>query len=236
MVRISSISAWAILLFSPAFCAPFSPNPPVITRNVLAKRAEPATGDDFPDIGPRPTSLDKVEGAFNDAIELAAYALTQLAQDDNTILKHYFKEADKDKVKSVFQTLVGTSNTPKNPATGNEKLGNIFVQTVDAQNACSDGRTLAYMEDHNTDKPFIVLCPRAFSKKGVTAINGADPDKDSRYYLNCTDLVANGHVSYLMNSLGATLLHEYLYVLLNQARSTLKKCPFHPQHGHGTRS
>lgn len=90
------------LLLSPAFCAPFSPNAPVVARNVLAKRAVPDTGDDFPDTEPHPSNLDKVEAGFNDAIELASYALTELAQDDNTILKHYFNEGDKDEVKNVF--------------------------------------------------------------------------------------------------------------------------------------
>ncbi|KAL9117969.1 MAG: hypothetical protein Q9187_005488 [Circinaria calcarea] len=214
MVRIVLLLASASLLLSPAFCAPFSLNTPVIARNVLAKRAHPDTGDDFPDTEPHPNDLDKVEAGFNDAIELASYALTNLARNDNTILKHYFREGDKDKVKNVFQTIIGAKNTPEQPGTGNDKLGDIFVQTEDPKKRCKDGRTLAFMEDHNTDKPFIVLCPNAFKKKGVTAINGAenpaDDPKDLKFYIDCDDLYINGHVSYLMNSLGATLLHEYL--------------------------
>lgn len=214
MVRIVSFLACASLLLSPAFCAPFSPNAPVIARNVLAKRAEPNTGDDFPDTEPHPNNLDKVEAAFNDAIELAYYALNDLATKDNTILKHYFNEGDKDKVKNVFQTLIGTTHIPENPATGNDKLGHIFVQTKDPKGRCKGGRTLAFMEDFNTDKPFIVLCPNAFKKKGVTVIKGAEQPannpNDAKFYISCDELKANGHVSYLMNSLGATFLHEYL--------------------------
>lgn len=214
MIRIVSLLACANLLLSSAFCAPFSPNVPVVARNVLAKRAEPDTGDDFPDTKPHPNNLDKVEGGFNDAIELASYALTELAKNDNTILKHYFKEGDKDKVKNVFQTLIGPTHTPEKPATGNDKLGDIFVQTKDPKGRCKNGRTLAFMEDFNTDKPFIVLCPNAFKKKGVTPIKGADNPadnpKDAKFYIDCDELNANGHVSYLMNSLGATFLHEYL--------------------------
>ena len=213
MVRISSLLALVGLLPLCSSCAPFSPNPPAITRNVLSKRAEPSTGDDLPDIEPHPNALDKVEGGFRDAIELASYVLTELAKDDNTMLKHYFNEGDKDKVKSVFQTLIGPTNTPENPDTGNDKLGDIFVQTQDPNDRCTKG-TLAFMEDFETNKPFIVLCPNAFNKKGVTSINGADDIIDNpdnmKYYIDCNDLAINGHVSYLMNSLGATLLHEYL--------------------------
>lgn len=214
MIRIVSLLACASLLLSPVFCAPFSPNAPVVARNVLAKRANPDTGDDFPDTDPHPNNLDKVEAGFNDAIELAAYALTELARDDNTILKHYFNEGDKDKVKNVFQTLIGTTNTPEAPATGNDKLGDILIQTKDPNGRCKNGDTLAFMENFNTNKPFIVLCPNVFKKKAVTSLNGADnpadnPD-DAKFYIGCDELNANGHVSYLMNSLGATLLHEYL--------------------------
>ena len=60
-----------------------------------------------------------------------------------------------------------------------------------------------------------MLCPPAFNKKGVTYINGAenpaDNDVDAKFYIHCETLRANGHISYLMNLLGATLLHEYLH-------------------------
>lgn len=69
------------------------------------------------------------------------------------------------------------------------------------------------MNGHDTDNPYIVLCPDAFRKKAVTALNGADLG-DPAWYLTCDQLTGNGrNVSYLMNSLGATLLHEYTYEL-----------------------
>lgn len=213
MPRLVSWLAYASLLLSPAICAPFSPNAPVVARNILAKRTEPNTGDDLPDTEPHPNNLDKVEAAFNDALELASYALDNLSKDDNTILTHYFNEGDKDKVKSVFQAVIGPTNTGANPGTGNDLLGNILVQTQDPDGKCNGG-TLAYMDNYNTDEPFIVLCPIAFNKKGVTAIKGAenpaDNPVDAKFYIHCDDLKTNGHVSYLFNSLGATLLHEYL--------------------------
>ncbi|KAI4183438.1 MAG: hypothetical protein LQ346_006333 [Caloplaca aetnensis] len=62
---------------------------------------------------------------------------------------------------------------------------------------------------------YIILCPPAFNKKGVTAINGAenlaDNEDDVKFYIDCNTLNANGHISYLINSLGATMLYEYLY-------------------------
>lgn len=206
--------ACASLLLSSAFCAPFSPNAPVVARNTLAKRTEPSTGDDdFPDVEPHPNELDKVEGAFHDAVELISYALNDLKGKDNTIFLHYFNEGDKDNVRKVFETILGQTTVPLNPSTGNEMLKNLHVQKNDVDNLCGDGRTLAYTSGHETDTPYIVLCPNAFKKKGVTAINGAEnpadnPD-DAKFYIDCDELAANGHVSYLMNSLGATLLHEY---------------------------
>ena len=73
MIRIVSLLACASLLLSPAFCAPFSPNPPTIDRNTHAKRAEPNTGNDHPDVAPHPYPLEKAKKAFNDA-ELAPRA------------------------------------------------------------------------------------------------------------------------------------------------------------------
>ncbi|KAK4693733.1 hypothetical protein P7C71_g3720, partial [Lecanoromycetidae sp. Uapishka_2] len=191
-----------------------SPNAAVVTRNVLLKRTFPDTGVDFPDTEPHPNPLDQVETAFNDAAELASYVLTSI-DTDTTIYPHYFNEADRAGVKSVYTSILGTTAIPQNPSTGNDLLGNILVQRNDVENQCGNPRTLAYMADHNTQKPFIILCPNAFKKKAVTAMNGAeDPEdnpNDAKWYILCDDLNINGHVSYLMNSLGATMLHEYTH-------------------------
>lgn len=58
----------------------------------IVKRTEPTTGyDDFPpNKKPHPNPLDKVEGAFHDALELAAAAVTDLNSKNNTIFLHYF--------------------------------------------------------------------------------------------------------------------------------------------------
>ena len=51
----------------------------------LVRRGEPGTGDDdFPDDPPHPNKLDQVETAFNDAIELTSYVLSNI-DGDNTI-------------------------------------------------------------------------------------------------------------------------------------------------------
>ncbi len=207
---------YASLLFPTAFSIPTglwqSPNPAVVTRSVLLKRTFPDTGDDLPDTEPHPNHLDQVETAFNDAAELASYAIDYI-DSDTTIYPHYFDVADKAGVKSVYVAILGTANNPTDPEPGNALLGNIFVQTTDVDNECGNPGTLAYMSDHNTDKPFIIICPNAFKKKAVTALKGADnpadnPD-DAKWYIECDALNANGHVSYLMNSLGGTILHEY---------------------------
>ncbi|KAL8757089.1 MAG: hypothetical protein Q9184_004308 [Pyrenodesmia sp. 2 TL-2023] len=162
-----------IAVLSSIFCAPLGPNAHVVTRNFLAKRSggEPTTGDDdFPDIEPHPNDLDKVEGAVHDTAQLASNAIDYLTGSDNTIFLHYFNESDKDNVKKVFETILGTTTIPENPT---------------------------------------------FNRKGVTLINGAENPanngEDAKFYTSCEELNANGYVSYLMNSLGATIFHEYLH-------------------------
>ena len=211
MARLLSVLACAYLLLAPTHCAPTSPNAPVIVRNFLEKRTFPDTGDDLPDTPNHPNFLDQTETAFSDAAELAAYAITNI-DGDTTIFPHYFNEGDRANVKRVYVAILGQTTFPQNPETGNALLGNIMVQTTDAQNECSE-RTLAYMGDSETQNPFIVLCPNAFKKKAVTLLKGApdpatNPDS-AKWYVQCPELAANGHVSYLMNSLGGTILHEY---------------------------
>ena len=183
-------------------------NSSVIARSMLSKRAEPNTGVDLPDTPNHPNQLDQVETAFNDAFELAAYVLQNI-DTDTTIFPNYFDESDRAGVKNVFVAILGVTGPPEGPIIGNDLLGNILVQTTDQEQHCGgeDG-TLAYMGLEDTENPFIVLCPNAFKKKAVTALKGTD-EGDSNWYVSCDDLVNNGHVSYLMNSLGATLFHEY---------------------------
>lgn len=208
--------AWTSLLLLPAaFSFPSVPtilgNPPTTGRKVLSKRAEPTTGDDLPDTDNHPNQLDQVETAFNDALELASYVNNSI-DTDTTIFPNYFDEGDRAGVKNVFIAILGTGD-PQAPV-GNDLLGNLHVQTTDTNNLCG-GPTLAYTNGHDTDSPYIVLCPNAFKKKAVTALNGADNPADNpadaAWYISCEELAANGHVSYLMNSLGATLLHEYTH-------------------------
>ncbi|KAL8916908.1 MAG: hypothetical protein Q9208_008272 [Pyrenodesmia sp. 3 TL-2023] len=217
MIRIVPVVA-CIAVLSPIFCAPLTPNAPVVTRNFLAKRSggEPNTGeDDFPDIEPHPNDLDKVEGGFRDAVLLASHAIKYLTGSDNTIFLHYFNEGDKDNVKKVFETVLGTTIVPEDPRTGNDMLSTVLVQKNDPFIYCV-GRTLAYFKNPDAGDPddegeYLVLCPNAFNKKGVNDIEGAENPADAKFYITCAELYANGHVSYLMNFLGATLLHEYLH-------------------------
>lgn len=205
------------LLLPTGLSAPFgpsySPNTPVLIRNVLSKRAEPTTGDDLPDTPNHPNQLDQVETGFHDAIEIAALVIQNI-DTDTAIFPHYFNEGDRAGVKNVFAAILGSTSVPDTPTDGNALLGNIHVQTTDPRNFCELGDVLGYMDQHETPNPFIVLCPNVFKKKAFTALKGADnpadnPD-DAKWYANCDEIRANGHVSYLFNTLGATLLHEYL--------------------------
>ena len=209
-----SLVAYGSLLLSTASSVPYEsidgPNSSVVARSMLSKRAEPNTGVDLPDLPNHPNQLDPVETAFNDAFELASYVVSNI-DTDTTIFPKYFDNSDKAGVKNVFVAILGITGPPEGPIVGNQLLGNIDVQTTDVEGLCSDGNTLAYMADQSTEKPIIVLCPNAFKKKAVTILKGAAAS-DTNWYITCDDLVNNGHVSYLMNSLGATLLHEYTCV------------------------
>jgi hypothetical protein len=85
-----------------ALSKPTSPN------HTIHVRAEPNTGDDDlnPDEEPHPNKLDKVERAFNDAFELAAYATTVIDDPNRqNIFTKYFNEEDRANVRKVFATI-----------------------------------------------------------------------------------------------------------------------------------
>ena len=210
------------VLVTPAISIPHLPlrprGVPRVAAHLYEKRAEPQTGDDLPDTDDHPNQLDQVETAFNDALELCSYVLTDAAYGIDTtsnIYGKYFDEADRADVKQVFSTICNGDSAPE----GNDMLGNILVQTTDTDNLCEgdDGRVLSYLNDNDANNPFLVLCPNAFQKKAVTALNGADPEGDTTHYITCDELLSGGDftgtgaMSYKMNSLGQTLFHEYTH-------------------------
>lgn len=131
------------------------------------KSTEPTAGDDNfpPNKKPHPNPLDKVEGAFHDALELAAAALTDPNTNNNTIFLHYFAKRDKAKVRKVYQAILGPTEVPKNLTSGNELFSKLHVQRDDPKELCDDD-TLAYTHAQDTESPYIVLCLNAFKKKG----------------------------------------------------------------------
>ncbi|KAL8849345.1 MAG: hypothetical protein Q9221_005696 [Calogaya cf. arnoldii] len=196
MTRVTYLYLVAISLISTVSPAPLStsPNPAITAHNFLLKRAELGTGDDdFPDTEPHPNKLDQVKTAFSDAFELVSYVLKNI-DDDSTIFPHYFNNGDRNGVKDVFLRIVGTTEIPENPTTGNDLLSNIHVQRED-------------IDDRN---PLMVLCDNAIKKKAVTPLKGAKAG-DPKWYTSCKTLKKNGHVSYLINTLGATILQEYTH-------------------------
>jgi hypothetical protein len=203
----------------------------------LARRGEPNTGEDLPDTEPHPNQLDQVETAFHDAMELTAY-VNMFIETDNDIFPHYFDTNDRAEVQRIFASIY-------NNGMGNDMLSNLLVQTTDPESLCT-GRTLAYTDDDDTEQPFITFCPSAFKKKAVTSLNGKTPqDSDGpSYYATCkqdggeidqnvsyvsqqrlnvgTSLCTHTNDetdSQLMNTLGMTLLHEYMHYDLMIASS-----------------
>lgn len=216
------VRAFCLILFSIAFVSivssvplSTSPNPAATTLNALSRRGEPSTGDDdFEDIEPHPNPLDQVETAFTDAIWIVGLAIKFIEDDaDTDIFPHYFNDKDRSGVKSVFEAIKGKTTDPENPSMGNDLLSDIHVQRQDTEGLCTDPRTLAYMHDGETDHPAIVLCDTAFKKKAMLSLKGADPqkDEDKKWFMTCDAFGQDTHVSYLMNVLGATLVHEYLH-------------------------
>jgi len=188
---------------------------PTSLKHHIRVRAEPNTGDEDlnPDEEPHPNKLDKVERAFFDAFELASYA-TNVIDDPNRqgIFTKYFNEEDRANVRKVFATIWTQPEDQNAPAAdgGSSFLGEIMVQQTDSRNLCGDPRLMAYLDQNKAPNDVaLVLCPRAFNKKGVTAIEGQDPQGPGfeNHYLTCDAIGDN--VSFRMNSLGMTLLHEY---------------------------
>ncbi|RYC64473.1 hypothetical protein CHU98_g1765 [Xylaria longipes] len=182
---------------------------PTVELTKLYRRGEPDTGDDLPDDPDHPNKLDQVETAFKDAIELASYVL-DFIDTDNDVLPHYFDPGDRAEIKRIFSTV-------SNGGKGNDMLSDLLVQTTDSNNECG-GSTLSYLkngEKDAEDTPYIVLCPNAFKKKAVTELKGKDPQADDahKYYAACKQDGGeiDDHVTYLMNTLGMTLLHEYMH-------------------------
>ncbi|KAK4173890.1 hypothetical protein QBC36DRAFT_348385 [Triangularia setosa] len=164
----------------------------------LSKRAEPNTGDDFPeDEEPVPNRLNKIEIAFRDAIELTLAVLPFIETDE-----------------TIYPTYFDPGNHLNNNGEAYDMLRNLLVQTTDVDNACGD-HGLAYSGDYNTEQPFIVVCPRAINKKAIDDLEGKGRgDEDARdFYAACIedggDIADN--VSFHFNTLGMTLLHEYLH-------------------------
>jgi hypothetical protein len=188
---------------------------PTNLKHSIHVRAEPNTGDEDlnPDEEPHPNKLEKVERAFADAFELASYATTVIDDPNRQgIFTKYFNEEDRANVRKVFTTIWTQPEDQNAPAAdgGSPFLGEIMVQQSDSRNLCGDPRLIAYLDQNNAPNDVaIVLCPRAFNKKGVTAIEGQDPQGpgSENHYLTCDAIGDN--VSFRMNSLGMTLLHEY---------------------------
>ncbi|KAL8686700.1 MAG: hypothetical protein Q9218_006927 [Villophora microphyllina] len=220
MYQITCLCLLVLLSFLPiASTGPPPPNDPLPRLEYYKKRnfppgsyrewsqkAEPKIGDDFKnDVLPHPNRFDQVYTALSDALQLILVVLETI-DTDNAIYEHYFDRRDKDKVKAVFQRLAGACDT------GNVDLSKLRITAIDTADPGCDGRTLAHTSYSNVPKPFIVICDLGFKKKAYTNLKGArDPENNPDHYLRCKEITDNGHVSVIMNGLGATLLHEYMH-------------------------
>jgi hypothetical protein len=191
LCRFCTEAAVISTLFSLALASPItsSLHTPGVVRAILSKRRDPDTAGNLVE-----PEVSVVEQGFKDVIQLASYVVVTSDQTVNPIFEKYFDGNDQQTVIKVFNQIMGNPEDPRQPdPTRNDLLGDIFVQKQDGDSKC-DGRTLAYMDDFETDKPTITVCNILFEHKGI-------------FDTTCEEL--GDHVSYKMLTTGGTLLHEY---------------------------
>ncbi|KAK4544580.1 hypothetical protein LTR36_004152 [Oleoguttula mirabilis] len=156
--------------------------------------------------------IQQLTDAFSDALELASYAVTDL---DDDIFQKYFDEADQTTVLSVFDNILGNPADESSPI-GNAKLTQITVTSDyiddDFPNYVCDGATFAAIRNELADNPTIVICPSAFGHGGNGKSYGDESSNNFVDAITCEYFTqASTRVSWMMETLGAILLHEYTH-------------------------
>ena len=167
------------------------------THNHLVKRTNPVLDSSF---GPDDIETQQINDAFQDALELASYAILEDIDTNGPIFQNYFFPANRTVVRQVFMNILGNPANPAQPGTGNPLLGQINITRTDPSGDCvTTPGWMAYIFEMYGDHPVINICPTSgFGHGGI----GKDP-----HQVNCSTV--GDTVSYRMTTLGSLLLHEY---------------------------
>ncbi|KAJ5601370.1 hypothetical protein N7510_010904 [Penicillium lagena] len=120
------------------------------------------------------------------------------------VYQKYFRPRDKDKVKEVFNNILGESTPP----TGSDLLSSIEVvkdykDPETGKYHCIKRKRQALFYD-NPNKPELIICPVAFTSTG-----GIDKAYDNVAAVTC-DTVGD-ILTKKMDTMGSTILHEYTH-------------------------
>ncbi|KAG8528663.1 uncharacterized protein KY384_006350 [Bacidia gigantensis] len=173
-------------------------DPTISSPTTLSKRADPQIGVGIdpkdPHRGGKLTSPSgQSTGAFQNALELMSYAVSEPGDKNDAVFHKYFNPGDKDKVQRIFKRLLG-DGTDGAPA-----LGNIKVKAGDEHPA--DGNPApGELVDFDNPDPSLLLTDDAF----------VYPNRDDQGDA-CAHFESEGGMTQDMYLLGSILLHEYAH-------------------------
>ncbi|RYP93282.1 hypothetical protein DL770_000571 [Monosporascus sp. CRB-9-2] len=173
-------------------------------KHLLSKRTHPSIDPAFNE-----QQNTQLSDGFNDALQLAAYAVIAIDTDERRdIFNKYFNEGDRALVRSVFMKIMGDPEDPHHAdPTGSDTLGGITVRQdfpdADGDLTC-DASTMAELRDYDEDNPTLIVCPGAFGHGGIGL------GYDNVQEINC-DWIGD-RVTWRMDTMGSILLHEYTHM------------------------
>ncbi|KAJ5587785.1 uncharacterized protein N7459_003550 [Penicillium hispanicum] len=160
----------------------------------IEKRASPGiSGSDY-----SATNQGKISAGFHEALILASYARSFIdSQDEGAeiVYEKYFPQEDKATVRQVYQNILGDDNT------GGNRLSSITVVNdfpLPGTNhyACTNPHTGAVLRYYTYNRPKMIICPAGLQLPALGSVQ-------------CATL--QGQMSNQMDTLGASILHEYTH-------------------------
>ncbi|KAM0719339.1 hypothetical protein Q7P37_005244 [Cladosporium fusiforme] len=171
-----------------------APTPPT-----LHKRAFPNISGTY-----SAQQIEQLNAAFDDANQLAQYAVKAPKSVANKVFPKYFSKDDLDTVTNVFKLIAGDLK-PKaekgSPLLSKMTIVDDFLDDLKLMGCSPD--TQAEMRDEGTDHPSLIVCPPAFKFGGIAQGFPGVPK------VSCGNF--DKYVSDKMETLGSILLHEYTH-------------------------
>ena len=171
------------------------PNATPVAQTYNSGPGQPAIHDKWPG-----HDAERIENAFLWVNQITSWIVYQTTKAQRKpILGKYFSTTDDATIVAVFKSMAGSD--PHYPTIGSSLLENISIYNTDARGFCrGDPRTMAYGDSITPAFFSIDLCRTCMNHKSAWEI------------LKAPDFCAymGDHVSFLMNTIETTLLHEYL--------------------------